>query len=97
VPRVTYHRPRGGERRGLSEHEARERGIDVRIGLARTADSTRGYIHGPGAEYGVTKVIVDAGPRRAGRRSTMGPAAGEIVGIFVLAVRWQLPSPTSAT
>ncbi len=90
VPRVTFTDPEVASV-GLSEHEARERGIDVRIGLARTVDSTRGYIHGPGAEYGVTKVIVDADRGALVGASTMGPAAGEIVGIFVLAVRWQLP------
>ena len=80
VPRVTFTDPEVASV-GLSEHEARERGIDVRTGLARTADSTRGYIHGPGAEYGVTKVIVDAdrgvlsAPPRWGRRPVRSSAS----------------------
>ena len=86
VPRVTFTDPEVASV-GLAEREARERGLDIRIGVAKTVESTRGYIHGPGAEYGVTKVIVDAGSDVVLGASTMGPAAGEIVGIFLLAVR----------
>ena len=53
--------------------------------------STRGYIHGPGREYGVTKVIADAARGVLVGASTMGPAAGEIIGIFLLAVRQRIP------
>jgi pyruvate/2-oxoglutarate dehydrogenase complex dihydrolipoamide dehydrogenase (E3) component len=90
VPRVTFTDPEVASV-GLSERDARERGIDVRIGLARTADSSRGYIHGPGAGFGVTKVIADAARGVLVGASTMGPAAGEILGIFLLAVRAQIP------
>jgi pyruvate/2-oxoglutarate dehydrogenase complex dihydrolipoamide dehydrogenase (E3) component len=90
VPRVTFTDPEVASV-GLSERDARERGIDVRIGLARTADSSRGYIHGPGAEFGVTKVIADAARGVLVGASTMGPAAGEILGIFLLAVRARIP------
>jgi pyruvate/2-oxoglutarate dehydrogenase complex dihydrolipoamide dehydrogenase (E3) component len=90
VPRVTFTDPEVASV-GLSERDARERGIDVRIGLARTADSSRGYIHGPGAGFGVTKVIADAARGVLVGASTMGPAAGEILGIFLLAVRARIP------
>jgi pyruvate/2-oxoglutarate dehydrogenase complex dihydrolipoamide dehydrogenase (E3) component len=90
VPRVTFTDPEVASV-GLSEREARDRGIEVRVGIARTQDSTRGYIHGPGAEYGVTKVVADAERGILVGASTMGPAAGEIVGIFLTAVRWQVP------
>jgi pyruvate/2-oxoglutarate dehydrogenase complex dihydrolipoamide dehydrogenase (E3) component len=90
VPRVTFTDPEVASV-GLSERDARDRGIDVRIGLARTADSSRGYIHGPGAGFGVTKVIADAARGVLVGASTMGPAAGEILGIFLLAVRAQIP------
>ncbi len=86
VPRVTFTDPEVASV-GLSERAARERGIDISIGSAKTVDSTRGYIHGPGAEYGVTKVVVDAGSGVVLGASTMGPGAGELVGIFLLAVR----------
>jgi pyruvate/2-oxoglutarate dehydrogenase complex dihydrolipoamide dehydrogenase (E3) component len=89
VPRVTFTDPEVASV-GLSEREARERGLEVRVGLAKTVDSTRGYIHGPGAEFGLTKVIVDAASGVVLGASTMGPGAGEIVGIFLLAVRERL-------
>jgi pyruvate/2-oxoglutarate dehydrogenase complex dihydrolipoamide dehydrogenase (E3) component len=91
VPRVTFTDPEVASV-GLSEREARERRLEVRVGMARTVESTRGYIHGPGAEYGVTKVIVDAASGAVLGASTMGPSAGEIVGIFLLAVRERLPA-----
>jgi pyruvate/2-oxoglutarate dehydrogenase complex dihydrolipoamide dehydrogenase (E3) component len=90
VPRVTFTDPEVASV-GLSERDARERGIEVRIGISRTADSTRGYIHGPGAEHGVTKLVVDAEEGVLVGASTMGPAAGEILGLFVLAVRHRIP------
>lgn len=90
VPRVTFTDPEVASV-GLSERDARERGIDVKVGLARTADSSRGYIHGPGAEFGVTKVIADAARGVLVGASTMGPAAGEILGIFLLAIDARVP------
>ena len=63
---------------------------------AKTVDSTRGYIHGPGAEYGVTKVVVDAGSGVVLGASTMGPGAGELVGIFLLAVRERMTADGAA-
>ena len=91
VPRVTFTDPEVASV-GLSERQARERGIDLRVGIARTAESTRGYIHGPGAEFGVTKVLVDDASGVVLGASTMGPAAGEIVGIVQLAVRERMPA-----
>ena len=86
VPRVTFTDPEVASV-GLSERDARERGIALRIGIAKTVESTRGYIHGPGAEYGVTKVVVDDESGIVLGASTMGPGAGELLGIFLLAVR----------
>ena len=90
VPRVTFTDPEVASV-GLSERDARARGIEVGVGIARTADSSRGYVHGPGAEYGVTKVIADLARGVLVGASTMGPAAGEVLGIFVLAIREQIP------
>lgn len=89
VPRVTFTDPEVASV-GISEREAHERGLEVRVGLTKTVGSTRAYIHGPGAEYGVTKVIVDAASGAVLGASTMGPGAGEIIGIFLLAVRERL-------
>jgi pyruvate/2-oxoglutarate dehydrogenase complex dihydrolipoamide dehydrogenase (E3) component len=91
VPRVTFTDPEIASV-GLSERQARERGVELRIGVANTVDSSRGHIHGPGAEYGVTKVLVDAHSGVVVGASTMGPGAGELLGIFLLAVRHRIPA-----
>ena len=92
VPRVTFTDPEVASV-GLPSVGARAR-HRISIGIAKTVDSTRGYIHGPGAEYGVTKVVVDAGSGVVLGASTMGPGAGELVGIFLLAVRERMTADT---
>ncbi len=90
VPRVTFTDPEVASV-GLSEAQARETGIDVKVAIAKTASSARGWIHGPGAEHGVAKLITD---KRAGKlvgASVMGPAAGEVIGLLVLAVKERIP------
>ena len=89
IPRVTFTDPEVASV-GMSERQAREQGLDVEVGAANTVDSTRGYIHGPGAEYGVTKVIVEAGSGVVLGASTMGPSAGDMIGIFLVAVRQRM-------
>jgi pyruvate/2-oxoglutarate dehydrogenase complex dihydrolipoamide dehydrogenase (E3) component len=90
LPRVTFTDPEIASV-GLSEEAARARGVDVRVGVTTTSSSSRGWIHGPGADRGVTKIVVD---RRRGTvvgASMMGPAAGEIAGFFVLAIKEHIP------
>ena len=93
VPRVTFTDPEVASV-GLTEAQAREAGLDVRIGLSSTKDSTRGYIHGPGAELGVIKLVADADRGILVGGSIMGPAAGEMIGIVMLAVRAKVPVKT---
>lgn len=45
VPRVTFTDPEVASV-GMSETQAREAGISVRVGLSNTASSARGWIHG---------------------------------------------------
>jgi pyruvate/2-oxoglutarate dehydrogenase complex dihydrolipoamide dehydrogenase (E3) component len=90
VPRVTFTDPEVASV-GLSEKDARAQGLDVRVGVSSTSSSSRAYIHGPGAQEGVTKVVADAARGVLVGASTMGPAAGEIIGIFLLAVRQRIP------
>jgi pyruvate/2-oxoglutarate dehydrogenase complex dihydrolipoamide dehydrogenase (E3) component len=59
--------------------------------VAPTASSARGWIHGPGAERGVVKLVADAGHGVLVGGSVMGPAAGEVVGLLVLAIRQRVP------
>ncbi|MDQ3660228.1 MAG: NAD(P)/FAD-dependent oxidoreductase [Actinomycetota bacterium] len=90
VPRVTFTDPEVASV-GLSEKLARDAGLDVKVGVAETASSARGYIHGPGAEYGVYKLIADAREGVLVGGSVMGPAAGEVVGTLVLAIKEKIP------
>lgn len=90
IPRVTFSDPEVASV-GLSEATARAKGIEVRTGLATTASSARGWIHGPGAEHGVAKVIADANENVLVGASVMGPCAGDVLGLLVLAIRERVP------
>jgi pyruvate/2-oxoglutarate dehydrogenase complex dihydrolipoamide dehydrogenase (E3) component len=90
VPRVTFTDPEVASV-GLSEAQAREQGFGIKVGISTTSSSARGWIHGPGAEHGVTKLVADARRGVLLGASTMGPAAGEVLGLLVLAVRQQIP------
>jgi len=90
VPRVTFTDPEVASV-GMTEAQARQAGHRVRSGVATTASSARGWIHGPGAEHGVLKLVADADRDLLLGGSVMGPAAGEVVGLLVLAVRQRVP------
>jgi pyruvate/2-oxoglutarate dehydrogenase complex dihydrolipoamide dehydrogenase (E3) component len=74
---------------GQTEAQARQAGRAVRVGVAQTAATARGWIHGPGAEHGLLKLVADDQVLVGG--SVMGPAAGEIAGLLVLAIKEQIP------
>jgi pyruvate/2-oxoglutarate dehydrogenase complex dihydrolipoamide dehydrogenase (E3) component len=90
VPRVTFTDPEVASV-GLSEAQAREKGLEVKTGIAETSSSARGWIHGLGAEHGVAKVVEDESAGVLVGASTMGPAAGEVLGLLVLAVKERIP------
>jgi pyruvate/2-oxoglutarate dehydrogenase complex dihydrolipoamide dehydrogenase (E3) component len=90
IPRVTFTDPEVASV-GLSERQAGEQGIEIKMGVAETASSTRGWIHGPGARHGVTKLIADTGSGVLIGGSTMGPAAGEVLGLLILAIKERIP------
>ena len=75
VPRVTFTDPEVASV-GLTEASARARGLDVKVGLLPTRSSDRGWLHGPGADLGVTKVVADADAGVLVGGSVMGPASG---------------------
>jgi pyruvate/2-oxoglutarate dehydrogenase complex dihydrolipoamide dehydrogenase (E3) component len=93
VPRVTFTDPEVASV-GLTEAKARELGHQVRTGVATTASSARGWIHGPGARHGVIKLVAEAGQGVLLGGSVMGPSAGEIAGLLVLAIRQRVPVAT---
>lgn len=90
VPRVTFTDPEVASV-GLTHAQAQGRGLDVEVGVSETASSARGWIHGPGAEHGVTKLVADAREGVLIGASTMGPAAGEVVGLLILAIKERIP------
>ena len=73
VPRVTFTDPEVGAV-GLTEAQARDQGLDVRVGTAQIPESARGWIHKAGND-GFIKLVEDAGtgcwpaPRRRAQRA----------------------------
>jgi len=90
VPRVTFTDPEVASV-GLTEAAARARGLDVQVGLLPTSSSDRGWLHGPGADLGMTKVVADAAAGVLVGGSAMGPASGEVVAFLALAIRARIP------
>ena len=94
VPRVTFTDPEVGSV-GLSEKQARDAGLDVAVGLAPLAESTRGWITGPGGE-GLIKLVED---REAGYlvgATSVGPMGGEVLSMLATAVHARIPTTTLA-
>jgi pyruvate/2-oxoglutarate dehydrogenase complex dihydrolipoamide dehydrogenase (E3) component len=89
-PRVTFTDPEVGAA-GLTEEQARKKGLRVRTGIQKAPVTSRGWIHGPGNE-GLIKVVEDADRGVLVGATAMGPRGGDILGIFELAIREQLPS-----
>ncbi len=63
---------------GLTERQARARGLRVRTGSAPIASSARGLIHGPGNE-GFVKLVQDADRGVLDGGTSVGPAGGEVL------------------
>jgi len=89
VPRVTFTDPEVGAV-GLTEAQARDRGIAVRTGLAQVPSSARGWIHKAGNE-GLIKLVVDADTGLLVGATSAGPAGGEVLGALAVAVHGRVP------
>jgi pyruvate/2-oxoglutarate dehydrogenase complex dihydrolipoamide dehydrogenase (E3) component len=92
LPRVTFTDPEVGGV-GLTEHQARERGISVRIGLTDLAASSRGFVHGPGNE-GLIKLVIDDDRGVIVGANSVGVAGGETLAGLAFAVRAEVPVET---
>ncbi|GAA3231821.1 NAD(P)/FAD-dependent oxidoreductase [Actinocorallia longicatena] len=88
LPRVTFTDPEIGAV-GLTERQAREKGLKVRTGITRLGDSTRGWIH---QAEGFIKVV-EADGVLVGATSA-GPTGGEVLSALVVAVHAQVPVKT---
>lgn len=90
VPRVTFMDPEVAAV-GLTARAAHESGCNVAVGITETNRSARGWIHGPGAEHGVIKLVADADGGVLVGGSVMGPAAGEAIAFVALAIKERIP------
>jgi pyruvate/2-oxoglutarate dehydrogenase complex dihydrolipoamide dehydrogenase (E3) component len=89
-PRATFTDPEVGAA-GLTEEQARKKGITVRTGIQKASVTSRGWIHGPGND-GFIKVVEDADRGVLVGATTVGPRGGDLLGLFELAIKLQIPS-----
>ncbi|NHA68922.1 dihydrolipoyl dehydrogenase family protein [Phycicoccus flavus] len=89
VPRVTYTDPEVGAV-GLTEQQARDAGVEVRVGLT-TALGSRGWIHGPGGK-GMVKLVEDAAAGHLVGATSAGPTGGEVLSMLATAVHARVPT-----
>jgi len=89
VPRVTFTDPEIGSV-GLTEAQAREKGLAVRSGIAQVPSSARGWIHKAGNE-GFIKLIEDTHRGVLVGATSAGPVGGEVLGALAVAVHGRVP------
>src|ERR1700674_679899 len=89
-PRVTFTDPEVGAA-GLTEEHAKKKGLNVRTAIQKASVTSRGWIHGPGND-GFIKGGEDADRGVFVGASTMGPRGGDLLGIFELAIKLEIPS-----
>ncbi|MEV7969045.1 NAD(P)/FAD-dependent oxidoreductase [Sphaerisporangium sp. NPDC088356] len=85
VPRVTFTDPEVAAV-GMTEREAREKGISVRTAFTELSSSARGWIH---RADGFVKLVADE--RVLVGATIAGPYAGEMLGMLTLAVHSRVP------
>ncbi|WP_308201330.1 dihydrolipoyl dehydrogenase family protein [Carbonactinospora thermoautotrophica] len=90
LPRVTFTDPEVGAV-GLTEAQARERGIRVRVGLTQVPSSARGWVHKAG-NHGVIKLVEDADAGVLDGATSVGPWGGEVLSALVVAVHARVPT-----
>jgi pyruvate/2-oxoglutarate dehydrogenase complex dihydrolipoamide dehydrogenase (E3) component len=92
VPRVTFTDPEIGSV-GLSERDARSRGLQVQVGTALVPSSARGWIHKSG-NLGFVKLIEDRKRGVLVGATSAGPSGGEVLSMLTLAVHAEIPVAT---
>ena len=92
LPRVTFTDPEVGGV-GMTEAQARDRGLNVRVQVTDLAASSRGFVHGPGHE-GLIKVVIDEDRGVIVGANSAGPAGGETLVGLAFAVRAEIPVAT---
>ncbi len=92
LPRVTFTDPEVGGV-GLTEQQARDRGLSVQVKTSSVASSSRGFVHGPGNE-GLIKLVVDTDRDVLVGATSVGPTGGETLSGLAVAVRAEVPLST---
>jgi pyruvate/2-oxoglutarate dehydrogenase complex dihydrolipoamide dehydrogenase (E3) component len=89
LPRVTFTDPEIGAV-GLTEAQARDRGLAVGTGVARIPSSARGWIHKAGND-GFIKLVADTDRGVLVGATSAGPAGGEVLAALAVAVHGEVP------
>jgi pyruvate/2-oxoglutarate dehydrogenase complex dihydrolipoamide dehydrogenase (E3) component len=90
LPRVTFTDPEVGSV-GLTERQATEQGLTVRVGTTDLSASTRGWIH---EAEGLVKLVEDADRGVLVGGTAVGPAGGEMLSMLTTAVHAEVPTDT---
>jgi pyruvate/2-oxoglutarate dehydrogenase complex dihydrolipoamide dehydrogenase (E3) component len=90
VPHVTFTDPEVGGV-GLTEQQARDAGLTVRVGTTDLASSTRGWI---AKASGLIKLVEDADRGVLVGATAVGPGGGEVLSMLVTAVHAEVPTDT---
>jgi pyruvate/2-oxoglutarate dehydrogenase complex dihydrolipoamide dehydrogenase (E3) component len=88
VPHVTFTDPEVGSV-GMTERQARDAGLDVRVGTTDLASSTRGWIH---RATGLVKLVEDADRGVLVGATAVGPTGGEVLSMLTTAVHAEVPT-----
>jgi pyruvate/2-oxoglutarate dehydrogenase complex dihydrolipoamide dehydrogenase (E3) component len=75
---------------GMSEQQARDAGLTVRVGTQQVPWSARGWIHKAGND-GFIKLIEDVDAGVLVGATSVGPHGGEVLGMLALAVHMRVP------
>jgi pyruvate/2-oxoglutarate dehydrogenase complex dihydrolipoamide dehydrogenase (E3) component len=92
LPRVTFTDPEVGAV-GLTEQQARDAGLTVRVGTTQLPASTRGWIHKAGND-GFIKLVEHAERGVLVGATSAGPAGGEVMSGLTVAVHAAVPTET---
>ena len=90
LPHVTFTDPEVGSV-GMTEKQARDAGLNVRVGLTDLASSTRGWI---ARTPGLIKLVEDADRGVLVGATAVGSSGGEILGMLTTAVHAEVPTDT---
>jgi pyruvate/2-oxoglutarate dehydrogenase complex dihydrolipoamide dehydrogenase (E3) component len=85
MPRVTFTDPEVASV-GLTEAQARERGLDVAVALKNVPSTFRGWLHDTD-QPGLIKLVIAAGSGTLLGGTVAGPSGGEVLGLLTLAVQ----------